>query len=300
MGQTAQNRKHGTLLIIISATGFGFLAIFVKYAYAAGLNTLTMLSVRFLIAAVIMWLIVWARKENPRVGGKKIIQLATLGVMGYGVMAGFFFSSLNLIPAAIASIILYTYPVLVTLLAAWMFKESISRTKMLSLVVSSLGLVMVVGLAFDGLNPKGLLFAALAAVVYSFYIVYSNKLVGAVNPLLVTAYVITSAAVALNLITLISNEMVLPTNSQGWWSILGIAVFSTVIAILTFFQGMQIVGPSQASIISTLEPVITTLVAFWLLAEKVSLVQAMGGILVIIAVIIIQRDKEDICLRSKG
>ncbi|MDA8234182.1 MAG: DMT family transporter [Clostridia bacterium] len=300
MGQALHNRKLGTLLIIISATGFAFLAIFVKYAYAAGLNTLTMLSIRFLIAAVIMWVIVWARKENPRIDRKKIVQLAMLGVMGYGVMSGFYFNAVNLVPAAIASIILYTYPLLVTLLAAWMFKEAITRTKLLSLVISSLGLVMVVGVAFDGLNPKGLLYAAMAAVVYSLYIVYSNKLVGRVNPMLVTTYVITSAAVVLTLITLVSGSVVLPTGSQGWWSLLGIAVFSTVIAILTFFQGMSIVGPSQASIISTLEPVVTALAAFLLLAEKVSVTQFLGGLLVIGAVILIQKDEEVIVSEQKG
>ncbi|MDA8234878.1 MAG: hypothetical protein M0Z31_08800 [Clostridia bacterium] len=62
------------------------------------------------------------------------------------------------------------------------YEETITRTKILSLVISSLGLAMVVGLAFDGLNPMGLLYAALAAVVYTLYIILSNKLVGTVNP----------------------------------------------------------------------------------------------------------------------
>jgi len=250
-----------------------------------------MLSFRFLIASLIMWLVVLIRKENPLIEGKKAGQLVALGVMGYGVMAGLFFNSVKLVPAAVASIILYTYPVIVTLLASWMYKEQITRVKVISLVISSLGLVMVVGVVFDVLNGMGLFYAAMAAVVYSLYIVLSNKLVGTVNPILVSTYVITSAAVVLNLMTWLTGAFTWPGNIQGWLSVLGLAVFSTVIAILTFFQGMKIVGPSQASIISTLEPVITTLAAVILFAEKVSLLQVLGGVLVIMAVIIIQRDK---------
>jgi drug/metabolite transporter (DMT)-like permease len=87
-------------------------------------------------------------------------------------------------------------------------------------------------------------------------------------------------------------NVVLPDTAIGWWSVAGIAVVSTVIAILTLFKGMKIIGPSRASIISTIEPVVTVAAASLLLGERISWLQAAGGVLVIAAVIILQLERE--------
>lgn len=284
------HRLMGTFLTLISAASFGFMAIFIKYAYLAKLNTITILSLRFLIAALVMWLVVAIKKENPRLSVKQMLALAGLGALGYGAMSSFFFNSVRLIPASIASIMLYTYPVIVTVLSAWIYRESITRYKVLALVISSAGLVMVVGIAFEGLNYLGVFFGGMAAVVYSLYLIICNKLVGTVSPIVMTAYVSTSAAVAFSILGWATGDVNMAISTQGWLAILGIAVISTALAIMTLFQGMKLVGPSRASIISTVEPVITICAAFLLLSEKLSLFQVIGAGLVISAVVLIQKD----------
>lgn len=283
-----ENKGLGTLLIVISAIGFALMAIFAKFAYAAGLNITTVLSWRFLIAAGVMWVLLLVKGENPRVTRSQLVSLLALGALGYGVMSTCFFYAVKLIPASMASILLYTYPIIVTLLSAWIYKEAITRKKLMALVISSVGLLLVVGVVFQGLNGQGVMFGALAAVVYSLYIVTSNKLVSTVNPLVVTTYVISSAAVVLTVTGLISGTITWQLNGQGLLAILAIAIISTVVAILTFFQGMRLVGPSQASIISTLEPVVTTMSAWALFGEKLSISQVFGGILVLTAVLLVQ------------
>lgn len=288
--KTAEERQLGTILVIISATGFGLLAIFVKFAYGANLNLLTILSLRFLIAAVFLWAFVFIKKEDPRVESKQLLALFALGAMGYGLMSSFFFYAVKLIPAAVASMMLYSYPVIVTMLSAWLYKEAITRNKIASLLISSLGLVLVVGVVFQGVNMKGLFFGGMAALVYSVYIVLSNKLVGKINSLVMTAYVITSAAIAFNIVGWLTGSVTLAINTQGWLAILAIALISTVVAIIAFFQGMKLVGPSKTCIISTMEPVITTLAAFLFFAETITMLQVLGGSLIIAAVILVQKD----------
>lgn len=286
-----EGKGLGALLIVISATGFALMAIFAKFAYAAGVNITTVLGLRFLIAALVMWVVLLIKGENPRVTRGQLLSLFALGALGYGVVATCFFVAVKLIPASMASILLYTYPIIVTLLSAWIYQERVTRVKLLALLISTIGLLLVVGVVVQGLNGRGVLFAALAAVVYSVYIIASNKLVSTVNPLVVTTYIITAAAVVINGFGVMSGTTTWQFNSQGWLAILAVALISTVVAILTFFQGMRLVGPSQASIISTLEPVVTTLAAFVLFGEKLSLVQIFGGILVLGAVVLVQRGK---------
>ncbi|MHB9095957.1 MAG: EamA family transporter, partial [Eubacteriales bacterium] len=221
---------------------------------------------------------------------KQLLALAGLGAMGYGLMSTFFFSAVELIPASITAILLYTYPVIVTVLSAWVYKEAITGYKIISLIISSIGLVMVVGVIFDGLNFLGVFYGGMAAVVYSLYVIFSNKLVGKISPVMMATYVMTAAAVVFNIVGWSTGMINLAISARGWLAILGIAVVSSVVAILTFFQGLKLVGPTRASIISTIEPVVTILAAYLLFSEKLTLVQAAGAGLVIAAIILLQKE----------
>lgn len=289
--QAHSKALKGTVLVTVSAVAFAFMSIFAKYAYAANLNILNILSWRFLIAAVVMWLVVFARKMNPILEKKQLLALFGLGAMGYGLMSSFYFGAVKLIPASIASILLYTYPAIVTVLSSLIYKEKITRNRLVALIISSVGLIMVVGIAFDGLNITGVLCGLMAALVYSFYIIASNKYVKAIDPILCTTYISTSAAIVFIVAAFLGGEIKFGIETSGWMAIFGIAIISSVLAIITFFQGLRLVGPAKASIISTMEPVVTIIAAFLLFAEKMGAVQILGACLVILAVMLIQRDQ---------
>lgn len=108
----------GTFMALVSAAGFGSMAIFAKIAYQAGLNIQTLLVLRFSLATLILWTILKCTKKKYQVSSKDTISLIILGVLGYGALSGLFFYAVSQIPAAIAGLLLYTYPVLVTILTA--------------------------------------------------------------------------------------------------------------------------------------------------------------------------------------
>ncbi len=288
-----ENRKHsllGTGLVIVSAASFGLMAIFVKYAYTVNLNILTLLSLRFAIAAAVMWLIVLWKKENYKLGRKQVLYLAGMGAVGYGLQSTFFLNAVRLTSASMAGILLYLYPVIVTLIAAGLGDEKFTWRKTVSLFISLSGLVLVVGLSLENLNMAGVLFGMGAAVVYSVYLIVGNRMVSENNPLIVSAYVITAAALAFNLIGWTTGQVELDIGLTGWLSVFGLSLISTVVAILTLFKGMKLIGPSKTSIISTFEPVVTVLVAYAAFTEKLLPVQLAGGVLILAAVIMIQWD----------
>ncbi|MPM76773.1 hypothetical protein SDC9_123772 [bioreactor metagenome] len=122
-------RTSGTLMVLVSAAGFATLAIFVKYAYAASVNTVTMLTGRFLLAALVLWAVVIARKI-PIVTDKLIvIKLCLMGVFGYCVMSMMFASSLYYLPASLSAMLLYAYPALVSIIAFAIGDEIFSWNK---------------------------------------------------------------------------------------------------------------------------------------------------------------------------
>jgi drug/metabolite transporter (DMT)-like permease len=284
----------GALLIIASAAGFATLAIFIKFAYAAGANVITIVAIRFLIAALFLGLVLKMRGISLFVGKKMAFQLCLMGAIGYGSMSVLFATSLKYLPASLSSMLLYTYPALVSLLSFTLGDEIFSLKKGFALVVCFVGLVLVLGVSFAELQPAGILLSLGSAVTYSCYIVIGNRLLKNVNPLVTTTYVCAAAATTFILIGLVTGDIILTLPLQGWLAILGIALFPTLIGILGFFAGMAHIGAANASIISTVEPLLTVVLAAILLNEAITLLQAIGGTLIISGILILQLWTNDV------
>jgi drug/metabolite transporter (DMT)-like permease len=122
--------------------------------------------------------------------------------------------------------------------------------------------------------------------MYSTYILVSEGIAGRVSPRLLSALVCTGAAVALTVATALLGDL-RPgdVTAAGWGWLACLSVVSTVGAISMFFAGLDRVGPTSASILSTVEPVVTVLLAFLVFGETLAAVQLAGGVLVIAAVL---------------
>lgn len=275
----------GIIAILISTLGFALYPIFGKLVFSGGAGLATVLFVRFLIGALIFWIIVLWKKGFKSLTGRNLLALLLLGGLGYAGQAGLYLSAVRLIPAAMASLLLYVYPVLVTVLALATKQEGFSILKAGGLVFSFTGLILVLGLTIEGFNLSGILYALGAAAVYAVYILVSNKVLISVSPLLSSALISSAACVTYGVTVLIQG---FSRNLSGvtWLGILGIALFSTVIAILTFFMGLQKVGPTTASIVSTLEPVMTIGLAYIFLGEHLKPIQAIGALCVVLGALL--------------
>ncbi|MGI6091850.1 MAG: DMT family transporter [Veillonellaceae bacterium] len=281
-------RTSGTLMVLASAAGFATLAIFVKYAYAAGVTTVTMLTGRFLLAALALWAVVIMRKI-PIVTDKKIvIKLCLMGILGYCVVSILFTSTLYYLPASLAAMLLYAYPALVTLIAFIIGDEVFSWNKGIALVICFLGLFLVLGVSFSSLQPIGIMLGLSAALVYSVYIVVGNRVLKSINPLLATTYVCSAAGIALLVGGWAAGYQSLDFDPHGWADIFGMALLGTIVGILGLFAGMSRIGAANASIISITEPVITVILSVLLLAEELTLLQVIGGLLIIAGIIVLQ------------
>jgi drug/metabolite transporter (DMT)-like permease len=280
------DKKLGFVFAAISGACFGFLPIFAKLAYSHGGNPITVLGVRFTTAALIIWAICFIKKLDYKIGKNNIIFLILLGSIGYNSTTAAYFISLNHISAPLVSLIFYTNPVIVSVLSYFVFKESATKSKVTALILSSIGLMMIVGFSLGNVNLKGVLFAAMAAVFYSVYILAGEK-TREFNPIVVTAYVTTGCSLTTGIAGIVSGSLIKMSFNAWTYSIMT-AVFATVIAILTFYEAMKRIGPSQVAIISTIEPVVTTIMATILFSDYLSFPQIVGGVLVIAGIIVLQ------------
>ncbi len=274
------------LYIVLSALGFGSMAVFARHAYAAGVDTPTLLLLRFSIAGAIMWLVFAARGGAlPR--RKGLLMLAAMGALGYAGQAFSFFTALTLASAGLAALLLYLYPALVALLSRVVFHHPLSPLQLGAIAMALAGSALTIGRAVDG-SALGVFFGLLAAFIYAGYILTGSRLPADVTPTASTAVVITSAAAVYGAVALVRGVR-LPGSGDGWLAVLAIAIVSTAMAIAFFLEGLERLGPVRASIYSTLEPAFTLVLASTLLGERLTALRLVGGGLILAAVVLLAR-----------
>lgn len=280
------SRWGGILFVVFSAVGFGVLGIFGKAAYAAGASTSTVLFLRFLIAGTLMAVLMSAlRLPWPR--GKSLWILAGMGAIGYVGQAFCYFSALKHATAGLTALLLYLYPALVTLASALIGRQRLTLIKTGLVVLSLTGILLTVSNGLAG-TAAGIAFGAAAAVIYTVYILVGEKVTPRTGAIPAGTVVMLSAAVVFGIATAIEGAS-WPIGMPGWLAVLAIAIVSTVIPIVGFFAGMQRLGATDASTLSTLEPVVTLLLAYLLLGETLGMLQALGAAMVISAVVALSR-----------
>src|SRR5512133_2630526 len=128
----------GILLIAISATSFGTLAIFGRFLYADGLDTFTMLFLRFGFAALLMAIVLLLRKEKFP-SGKILLQLIGMGALGYVGQSFSYLSAIKYASAGLVALLLYLYPMFVFVLSVIFLHEKLSWMKVFAMVLALIG-----------------------------------------------------------------------------------------------------------------------------------------------------------------
>lgn len=275
-------------MVLVSATAFGTLAIFAKLAYAQGLGTEQTLAFRFVIAAAGMWALALVLRQSPLgFRRKRLLALFAMGAVVYTAQALTYFIALRTLPASLCVLIAYIYPSLVVL-AGWLFlHRPISIWVGVALVASFLGVALLVGGARFQV-AWALVFAVASPMIYTAYILIGERVMSGVPAVGASAAIMSGTAIAFCALAGVEGQLQLPQTLTAWAVAVGIAVFPTMIAISFFMAGLPRVGASRAALLSTWEPVVTVMLAVLLLGDRFSLVQAAGGALVILAVIVVQ------------
>jgi drug/metabolite transporter (DMT)-like permease len=280
----------GPALVLLSAAGFGAMAIFGKLAYDAGVGLLTVLFVRFLLGGLILGTLVGSRPSlRARQAGRRAVLIGlALGAIGYATQSGLFFGALERMDASLLALLLYTYPAWVTLAAFALGRERPTQRRLIALALSSAGLVIVLAGASSGeFDTLGAIMGIAAALAYTAYILIADRIGAVMPPLELSAFVCVGATFTFAVIGAASGGLEFGFGTDGWVALVGVAVVSTAMPIAAFFAGLARVGPSTASILSTFEPVVTVTLAYLAFGERLSLVQLGGAALVLAAAVML-------------
>ncbi len=312
-----RERALGVVLIVLSAFGYGSGALFAKPIYETGVDWMVLSAWRFLFAAVVSWawLSLWSsqRLALRSLSRRRVIVLIGLGIFFIG-NSGTYFAALETVDASLAALIVYIYPAIVAVITIRYGRKLQGRRAWGALALAIAGVALAVG----GIDPSaappliGLVLIVASPIIYAVWIVLAARFGGergtsdvvdappheaetpadaSVTEAAPTAAImITATAVAWWVLALGTSRPVLPSQipSDAWIPLIGVGIVSTALALQTFYAGARRIGAAQASLVSTVEPIYTIVLAAILFGERLTPVQLLGGALVIIGVVVAQ------------
>jgi len=283
----------GFILVLASALAYSWKAIFIKLAYAYPVDAITLLTLRMLFASPFYVLALILTKKNATAqqipSGKRLYQIIFVSILGFYLSSILDFEGLKYIDASLERIILFSYPTLVVVFSAILFKAVITKNQVAALCITFTGLMFTFYGELDSnqINLiRGSAFVFGAAITFALYYLGSSRLIPVFGPIRFTAYALLIAT----LITTTHFLIIHPLDVLAQpWPVLGwsacMAVVSTVLPTFLLSSGMHRIGPQTSSIISTIGPISTIFIASILLGEVLIIQQIIGAILVVIGVI---------------
>jgi len=222
-----------------------------------------------------------------------MLTLTNPGVL-FGFLAWLAFAGLDYLPGALYVVIIYTYPAMVAVGSRLLGKPT-SRRVWSAVFLTLVGIGFTVPEVVNGAGESALLgmFLTLGnAFLYACYILYSERIVSdtsgdenAGDGYVATAWGLAGSLAVSAVIVVVAGGFEAPAGAKSVWSMIGLAVISTVVAIVAFFVGVRHLGPAPAALVASTEPVLTLVWVVAFLGESLVPIQIVGAILVIAGVV---------------
>lgn len=283
------------LLISSSAALWGIIAIFVRKLSDLGFSPMEIVTVRVVTAAVLLGILGMSKYSSQmKINPLDIRLFIGTGICSIVLFNWCYFSAINQMSLSIAVILLYTAPVFVTALSFFLLKEKMDKVKLLAVLGTIVGCVLVVGVNFyaaTSISFLGILTGLGAGFGYALYTIFGKFALRKYQPFTVTFYTFVIASLTLLPLTGLWKKGHLLLNSEVLIYGIGLGLFPTVMAYLFYTKGLEKIDSSKAAIIATVEPVVATILSVFLYREEFGVTQGIGTLFILLSVLLISRSK---------
>lgn len=287
-----QKKAPACAAILAAASLWGIIGLWNRRLMAAGLSPLSIVTVRNFGGMVLLGLFFAARDRSVfRVEPRHLKYFFGTGVVSVMLFTVCYFSCQQICSLAAASILLYTAPSFVVVLSAVLWKEPVTKKKLLALGLTFLGCACVCGV-FSGdlaVTPSGFSLGLGAGFFYALYSVFARYALAHYGAMTVTVWTFLFAGPA-SLLLLRPAELsaAFGPNPGLLLTALALAVFSTAAPYILYTWGLAQVEPGRASIMASLEPVAAALAGVLAFGEPLGAAGAVGMICVLAGVYILR------------
>ena len=293
-------KKFAPILILIAGVLWGSMGLFVRTLNAQGLASMEIVGLRATVTVVALFLFLLLFDRKPfKICWKDLWCFLGTGICSIVFFNFCYFKAITLTSLSVAAILLYTAPAIVMVLSYFLFQEKLTKRKLLALVMTFVGCVLVTGILTEtgNVTAGGILVGLGAGLGYALYSIFSRyALERGYTSLTITFYTFLIAAIGSFFFADMGKVARVAMNGGGnLFFCLAFGVLCTVVPYLTYTLGLQYVENGKASIIASVEPVTATLLGAVLFHEKLTVSGVLGIVLVLAALMICnnkEREKE--------
>ncbi|WP_354174355.1 DMT family transporter [Arthrobacter sp. UYEF36] len=272
-------------LVLLSALAFGSTPAFVRLAYSAQINGVSLVAFRCLIAAAVLWILSRTLGEGT-VRRRSALRLVAIGAVLFGPQMWSYFAALHLLDTSVTVAVVYVYPAIVAVLVAFRLRKLPRRAELILLLLALGGIAMIAlfnGAALD--STTGMLLAGLTAVGYAIYVVVADTAVRDVPPNTAASLVLVGAGASSVLAALVTQQLELPTSPAGWSYIALHGLIIVPIGLASYYAGLKRLGAARTSVVDTSQPAIAAGIGVAALGEQLAFFQIVGIVAVMVAVL---------------
>lgn len=277
------SKFQGYFFILLAATLWGSIGPLAKLAFAQGVTPLEAAFYR----AMFGWCFFFVHALVKRSIKIELRELPLFFVFSFFCVTLFFLSyqlAVARVGASLASVLLYTAPAWVIVLARVFLGEKISPLKLIALALTLVGVYLI---SFSGkdvqvkINYLGIFFGLLSGFTYALYYILGKKILTHYNSFTIFTYILPLGCLPLFFFL----PSTLPSN-QALFTLFCLGFATTYLAYLSYYQGLKYLEASKASMVATIEPVVASLLAFFFWGEVLSFTGYMGAVLILVAVVL--------------
>ena len=282
--------KHkGIICGILAAVCYGTNPFGALPLYEEGVNTASVLFYRFSMAVLMLAVMLIVERKSFRVKKGELKTLASLGAL-FAVSSITYYQSFRFMDAGIASTILFVYPVMVAVIMATFFKESVTLSTVSAIILALLG----IGLLYRGgegatLSTMGIILVMLSSLSYAVYIVIVNQSSIRMSSLKLTFYVLLICMMCLLAYSFTSPDLhlQLPPSPRAWFYAGWLGLVPTILSLVLMTIAVHEVGATPTAIMGALEPLTAVAIGVLLFGESLTLRLMTGIVFILLAVMVI-------------
>ncbi|HYQ05262.1 MAG TPA: DMT family transporter [Polyangiaceae bacterium] len=284
----ARTRVVGALVVFVSSIAFSTKAILVKLAYRHGVDSVSLLALRFGFSAPFFAYGAFGAQLRGQpaksLSRRDVLTLIALGVLGYYLASLSDFIGLRYISAGLERLILFVYPTLVVMIEAGLFKIRLERRQALALLVTYAGIFLAFRGELGSLGsdvPRGAAWVFGSALTYAIYLIGAGRMVPKLGSQRFTALALLAATAAVLLHACLTGAKLVGLPPEAYVIGLVMALVATVLPAFLLARGIALLGSGPAAIVSTVGPVSTIVLAYLVLQEAISATEFLGTALVV-------------------
>lgn len=276
---------------------WGFMGFFTRHLSDLGISATGAIIVRCAVAAVCFGLIIFIKNRSMfYVKIKDLWCFIGSGLLSLLFFTFCYFNAISMMSLSVAAILLYTAPTIVMVLSIILFKEKINRFKIIALLMAFAGCALVSGIIGDiSLTLTGLLFGLGSGIGYALYTIFSRyALDRGYSSLTINFYSCAGASLGAIIIWGVRDTFSIAISSPETIAFsLSVGVISCFVPYLLYTYALTGLENSKASVLSSVEPVVASLVGIIIYHEKMTLQSLIGIVLVLGAVVILSFKQVD-------